>query len=205
MTDTWAEEIEQDEPIGLWPADHDQPSDAEGVPEDDYDPPPHQVARYLKRGENRVIATRQHWVQLIPPAMILAGGLGLAIALNVVFYWHPAVVHNEWAVIMLGAGGYFAWRWQEWRAGWFVVTPSRLMTISGVISRKVNMLPLSKLRDLEFSQSVPGRALGYGDFHCDSIATDHALSTVSCLPDAVDLYTRVCELMMPADGKRGPR
>jgi hypothetical protein len=192
-------------PPAPWPSDETAP-----LPEDDDgDPPgpwpaiPRQVSRYLKGSERHVICTRQHEAFLAGPAAILVTGLALAIFGNVLAYWHATIVHVIWWAF-LALAGWSLFKWAEWRAWWFVVTGDRIMVISGVIRQRVDMLPYSKLRDLSMSQSIPGRVLGYGTFHCSSIGTDGP-DDIPRLPDPDHLYRAVCELVMPNRGTRGPR
>jgi hypothetical protein len=204
--------LEADENTALpWPSDGHAADDTEGLPYEPPDPPedtgpPRQVARYLKADERNVIYTREHEAVLLGPAAALAGGLALAIAGNAALleahHASPAPVYALW-LAWLAAAAWSAWRWLEWRNAWFVVTADRLMTIRGLVRQRVDMLPLSKLRDLSMSQSVPGRLCGYGSFHCTSIGTDGP-EDIHHLPDVDLLYTRVCELIMPASGRMGP-
>ena len=169
---------------------------------------PRQVDKYLKADERSVVATRQHPSVLILPGAAFAGGLLAASLANWALWqyataepWMVKVIWIGW----LAAAGWAVWRWLEWRAGWFVITAGRLITIQGLIRQRVDQLPYDKLRDLAMSQTVMGRVLGYGTFHCTSIATGHALECIDRIPDPDGLYRRVMELIMPAKGTRGPR
>jgi membrane protein YdbS with pleckstrin-like domain len=164
--------------------------------------PPPMVARYLMASELRagVIAVRQHWIVLVLPALAVAGGLVLAITVNSWLYENrEANVFNVRAVwiayLILAAWG--AWRYYEWRCWWFVVTGGRLMVISGALRRTVTPLPLKRVRDMELKQSPAGRQLGYGTIECESIATDHALHTVSSLPFTVELWSQIWSQLLP--------
>ena len=195
-----------------------RPGDGQAAQDDaedlDYEPPereawvpPAGVARYLKPNERNVICVREHPVVLAVPAVALAGGLVLASAANIaLLHAHRASatpVHVVWWAFTVAAL-WAAWRWQVWRHRWIVITADRLMTVSGVLTRRIDMLPLSKLRDLSMSQPSPlARSLGYGSFHCTSIGTDGP-EELHHLPDIDYLYTAVCELIMPATGRMGP-
>jgi hypothetical protein len=175
---------------------------------DDLTEIPRQVDKYLKDDERNVVATRQHPSVLVLPALAFGGGL-LAASLGNWALWQyatasPDVVHVIW-LAWLAAAGWAVWKWLEWRAGWFVITAGRLITVQGLVRQRVDQLPYDKLRDLAMSQSIPGRLLGYGTFHCTSIATGHALETIDRIPDPDGLYRRVMELIMPAKGVWGPR
>ncbi len=193
-------EAEEQAPAGAWTGTTAQYQ----VSHDDLATIPRQVDRYLKAGERSVICTRQtEWTLALPVAAALAG-LAAAVAGNVAAYHHPGTVHLIWWAY-LAVAGWAAYRWLEWRASWFVVTADRLMVISGLVRQRVDMLPYGKLRDVSMSQTVTGRLLNYGTFHCESIGTDHALHTIARIPGPHELYVQVCELTVPATGKLGPK
>lgn len=169
---------------------------------------PSTIIPYLKPDEHRVIATQQHWVRLIAPGIAFVGGLVAAIAANALLYadHHAAAwpVHLIW-ILWLAAAAWSGIKYAEWRQQWFVITGHRLILIYGVLSRHVDMLPISKLRDVHFDQSWTGQRFGYASFTCDSIATEGALNTIAYLPHPEYLYREICVLVMPPDDKPGPR
>lgn len=168
---------------------------------------PAAVAPYLKKDERQVIPTRQHPVRLALPGAVFAGGALAAIITNAVLYAaHDAsrwLVWPVWWAWLIAAAWSIA-RYAEWRQRWFVVTRQRLIVVSGILRRNVDMLPIAKLRDLHYEQSATGRFFGYATFICDSIGTEASLKVIMYIPYAEYFYTTICELVMPADGKRGP-
>ncbi len=162
---------------------------------------PAAVRPYLKRDERQAMCTRQHPALLILPALALAAAvaeLPAALAVHAI----PALASCAAA---LAAASWAAARWLAWRSGWLVITADRVMVIQGVLRRRADMLPFSKLRDLSLSQSVTGRLLGFGCLHCESIGTGGALATIVMVPRPQEFYARACEMILPAEGKRGPR
>jgi uncharacterized membrane protein YdbT with pleckstrin-like domain len=169
-------------------------------------PPPPAVARYLMGAEIRagVIAVRQHPIVLALPALVLAGGLLAAIIINAQLYAaHRATigpVRGIWLAWAAGAA-WSAWKYTGWRSRWFVITGTRLMTIGGILVRKVTPLPLKRVRDLELIQPLLGRYLGYGTIECESIATDHALHRVRYLPFTVELWVKIWAQLLPESAR----
>ena len=154
-------------------------------PSDDGVPP--QVAKYLMRGELPIIATRYHWAVMIWEAAILLGSLLAAILLNIWCYYRvpggatPTEIHLIWgqfAVVSL----WYAFKAAVYRRSWLVITPARIMTISGILRRQVIPLPMRRVNDMELIQTLPGRLLGYGTLHTQSFATGHALETIDYVP-----------------------
>jgi membrane protein YdbS with pleckstrin-like domain len=164
--------------------------------------PPVLVARYLMPSELTagVKAFRQHWIVLALPGLAVVGGLLVAIIGNAWLYAnHDASglpVHTLWLAWLAGAA-WGGWRYAEWRCWWFVITGTRLMVVRGLFKRTVTPLPLKRVRDMELKQSAAGRALGFGTIECESIATDHALHTVSNLPFTVQIWTEIWSLLLP--------
>jgi uncharacterized membrane protein YdbT with pleckstrin-like domain len=148
---------------------------------------PVQVARYLLPYEKCLLATRRHPVLLAGPAAAFVLGLLAAIAANGYVYvqgyhpWSAAVVRLIW-LAWAGGAAWAAGKWLTWRATWFVVTPARLIYITGLLRRAVTPLPVKRARDVELHQSVAGRQLGYGTLAFESIGTEHALHAVTFVP-----------------------
>jgi len=167
---------------------------------------PPTIRPYLKSDETRVIPMRRHVIRLAGPAAAFAGGLVLAITLNAWAYSSghavPILIHALWWAWVIGAG-WAVYKWLEWRQTWFVVTGFRLMLVetTRLLGRRVRMLPLDKLRDLEFSQTPLGRWQGFATFTFASIGTggnDRALTEVDCLPAPEWLYQQINQLTMPS-------
>lgn len=171
-----------------------------------FDIPP-MVAQYLKPDEARVIPVRQHIARLLVPAIAFAGGLLAAVALNAWAYSAgraaPDVVHVLWIGWMIAAG-WSLWRYMIWRQTWFIVTGHRVMMIetSPWLSRRVTMLPIDKLRDMEYTQSLTGRVFGFGTFRFTSIGTERALQEVRFLPWPEWIYQQISELTMPTPERK---
>lgn len=171
---------------------------------------PPELKKYLKPDEARVIPTRRHVIRLALPALAFVGGLAAAISLNAWAYSSghakPIIVHMIWWAWVIGAG-WAVYKWLEWRQTWFVVTGFRLMLVetTRLLGRRVRMLPLDKLRDLEFSQTALGRWQGYAKFTFASIGTggaENALTEVDYLPVPEWLYQQINQLTMPSGSGR---
>jgi hypothetical protein len=66
---------------------------------------------------------------------------------------------------------------------------------TGILTHKVNMMPLAKVTDMSFQRSAMGRLLGYGEFILESAGQDQALSNVEYIPYPEQLYLEVCGLI----------
>lgn len=89
------------------------------------------------------------------------------------------------------------WKAIDWALTYFVITSNRFLLTSGVLFRKVAMLPLAKVTDMTFHRSFLGRLLGFGEFILESAGQDQALRSIDHLPYPEQLYLEVCALIFP--------
>ena len=156
---------------------------------------PAQVNRYLLPHERQVITVHQHPAVLIRPIAFLLGGLALAGWLSLgVAHGNSDVIIAIWSVF----GVLLLWtigKIVDWAMNYFVVTSQRMLLAQGILVRKVNMMPLTKVTDMSFQRSPLGQLLGYGEFIVESAGQDQALSHVTYLPYPEQLYLEVCGLI----------
>jgi uncharacterized membrane protein YdbT with pleckstrin-like domain len=156
---------------------------------------PASVNRYLLPHERQVITVHQHPAILIRPIFEVLIGLAIAGWLsNSVAHGNGAVIlviWVLWGIVFLR----LVVKVFEWAETYFVVTSQRFILATGVINRKVNMMPLAKVTDMSFQRSGIGRILGYGEFVLESAGQDQALSNVDYLPYPEQLYLEVCGLI----------
>ena len=152
------------------------------------------VNKFLLPSERVVIEVRRHWAEMFWAAVSVFGGLVAALLLDTVMTLSPAVrlvMWLAWIAILL----YFLWRILEWSLDWFVVTDKRFVLRQGVITRRVGMMPLTRVTDMRYQRSPLGRILGYGMFVLESAGQDQALSSIDYLPEPDELYREVCEFL----------
>ena len=150
------------------------------------------MGRYLLDGERMVVAVHQHWWRV---AGVVAGtvtGLVLVVVIALVTPASAGLVSDlawwVWLVLLV----YCLVQLLMWRADWFVATDRRLLLTYGLVSHKVAMMPLAKVTDMSFNQSVAARFLGYGTFVMESAGQDQALRQIDYIPDAGLHYRSIC-------------
>jgi hypothetical protein len=159
---------------------------------------PYAPEKYLLPTERTVIRVRRHWAILGLDGLQALGLIVLAGAFSVLGRDTRAAQWVAWW-LLLTALFRFAFVWGEWFVERFVVTDMRVIMTSGIITRKVAMMPLVKVTDMTYERSVLGQLLGYGVFIVESAGQDQALSRVNFLPRPDRLYIQVAELLF---GKR---
>jgi uncharacterized membrane protein YdbT with pleckstrin-like domain len=159
---------------------------------------PAAVNRYLLPHEHQVITVRRHPAILIAPSIEALGGLLVAAVLTATILHGNSllvfVVWLAWIVLFLR----MVWKVVNWAVDFFVVTSQRMLLTSGVLTRKVAMMPLSKVTDMSFRRTFAGRLLGYGEFIVESAGQDQALSRVDHIPYPEQLYLEVCGMLFPS-------
>jgi uncharacterized membrane protein YdbT with pleckstrin-like domain len=163
---------------------------------------PASVNKYLLPHERQVITVHQHPAVLIRPIFEVLLGLAIAGWLsNSAAHGNSTVLLVIWVIWVLVLIR-LAVKVLDWSVNYFVVTSQRLMLATGLVIRKVNMLPLGKVTDMSFQRTTTGRILGYGEFIVESAGQDQALRNVRFLPYPEQLYLEVCGLIFkdPGDG-----
>ena len=158
---------------------------------------PNAVNKYLLPHEHQVITVRKHPAVLLRPIGVTLLGLVIAAVISTTVAQHNADVVGfvwiVWAVLLV----WLAYKVWEWSQDYFIVTSRRMLLATGVVTRKVAMMPLVKVTDMSFQRSSLGRLLGYGEFILESAGQDQALRRVDHIPYPEQLYLEVCGLIFP--------
>ncbi|MBT0769107.1 PH domain-containing protein [Kineosporia sp. J2-2] len=160
---------------------------------------PKELDRYLVPGEDVVFLLRRHWVVLAEPFLTTMFGL---LVLAVLSAWVDGGVETALTLVWLLVLSRLLVAAWEWWYELVVATDKRLMLVHGVITRKVDIMPVSKVTDMRYDRSVTGRALGYGKFVMESAGQDQALSTINYIPDSDLHYQQISQLIFDPSAPR---
>src|SRR6266567_9310827 len=112
--------------------------------------PPAEVNKYLLPHEQQVITVRRHPAVLMGPiALTVAGLIAAAVLSDTLFRSNStlmAAAWIAWAVLLVR----LLWKAACWAVDYFVVTSQRMLLTSGLVTRKVAMMPLGKVTDMSF-------------------------------------------------------
>jgi len=140
------------------------------------------VDKYLLPREVRVATVRRHPAVLLVPSAQAVGGLLVAAVLSATLLrghvLFAAIVWAGWAVLLAN----LIWQAVNWAVDYF----------SGLFTRSVAMMPLSKVTDMSFHRSFAGRLLGFGEFVVESAGQDQALRRIDHIPYPEQLYLVIC-------------
>jgi hypothetical protein len=154
------------------------------------------VSKYLLPREVQVATVRRHPAVLIVPSALAVGGLLLAGILSATLLRGNELLWVIW-IGWAGLLGYLIWKAINWAVDYFVVTSERILLTSGLLTRKIAMMPLTKVTDMSFQRSFAGRLLGYGEFIVESAGQDQALRNVDHIPYPEQLYLLICGMLFP--------
>ena len=163
---------------------------------------PPELDRYLTTAEKIVFRTRLHWIRIAGPwlqfflALLLLGVLDTRLP-------RDTRVRDILVFLLALVLARALWRTFEWYREWFVGTDRRLMLTLGIITRKVAMIPLSKVTDMRYDRPPVGQILGYGSFILESAGQDQAFREVEYVPHPDLLYRRISEELFTPSATRG--
>ena len=125
--------------------------------------------KLLNDHEDVVLDLRPHWIQLFKPGAALVASLVILIFGKV---GTDGTVED--GVVILGGIltvvtlVWFAAEYLKWMSTNFVVTTDRLVYRYGVIAKHGKEIPLERLNDITFHQSIFERMIGAGDLLIES-------------------------------------
>jgi uncharacterized membrane protein YdbT with pleckstrin-like domain len=147
--------------------------------------------RYLMAHEGQTIAVRRHPAVLLRYVLEVIGGLFVCAYFSTVGL---TLIWWGWLLLVLR----LMFKVYEWSDEYFLVTDQRVMLITGLLNRRVAMIPLGKVTDIALERSGMGRILGYGEFVMESAGQDQAMRNVTFMPYPEQLYLEISSMLFPA-------
>jgi hypothetical protein len=90
---------------------------------------------------------------------------------------------------------YLLKRTYDWLEDYFVVTSYRMLTVTGTLSKNVEMVPMTLAIIMKFRRTFLGRLLGYGTFIIEGVGQARDVRIINFLPYPEQLYLEVCGLV----------
>jgi Bacterial PH domain len=151
------------------------------------------LAPYRLPEERMRVAMQEHWAAKIEPVLTTVVTLVMVIAIGSMMPTRLGRLADVawwlWFVLLARLG----WTLCSWHVSWFIATNKRLILIYGLVTRKVAMMPLSKVTDMSYARSPLGQLLGYGTFTLESAGQDQALQRISFVRDPDSTYRTICQ------------
>jgi uncharacterized membrane protein YdbT with pleckstrin-like domain len=149
---------------------------------------------YILPTERRILRVRGHWALLVKDILESALAIALLMAadaylpssqvIDTLTWYAGLVVVLRLTILIL-----------DWWIERIVITDKRVMMSTGIITHRVAMMPLRKVTDLTFQQTVIGRTLGYGTMVVESAGQIQGLNRIEYMPQPDEIYEALTEMI----------
>lgn len=149
--------------------------------------------KLLNEGEHVVVSTRTHPKALLLPLLALLVFLAIAVFVD-------RAVDNAkvglvvWILAALGIVWFFLWPLLIWLTASYTITNRRLITRTGVITRKGHDIPLTRVSDVAYELGLIDRILGCGTLIISDAST-HGTVQLPDIPRVEETQRRLNELL----------
>lgn len=161
--------------------------------------------KLLSPDESIKFETKPHWRALIAPAVVL---IFTVFGFALLFTW--AVSQSDWltwlrwpilvgaiVILVLWAIGPFL----RWLTTDYVFTDRRVITRSGIISKRGRDVPMSKINNVSFVVPALGRLLNYGELQIQSAGENEGL-TIRDVPNVEEIQRDIYQFIEADDARR---
>ena len=160
--------------------------------------------RLLSEDEELIYDLRPHWLTLVVPVLLTVVVAVVVLAAWVVMPAGALQQPARLAVGLLGVAVLLATvvgRVARWATTHFVLTTERLIIRSGLVAKFGREIPLERINDVTFSQSLFERLIGAGDLLLES-AGEHGQSRFSNVRDPEAVQLEIYRQMEANDRRR---
>lgn len=130
--------------------------------------------KHLNDGETIALDMHPHWWYFAEPALSLAATI--VVGIWVLTLKDDSTPKNALTpvvlVLLVGTGGWLAFRAATWQNTNFVITSQRVIFRQGLIAKRGMEIPLDRVNNVNFSQGIFERMLGAGDLLIESGGED---------------------------------
>lgn len=161
--------------------------------------------KLLSPDETIKFETKPHWRALIAPAAVL---LFTVFGFALLFTWAagqtgflawlqwPIVIGAVIIVIIWAIGPFLRWLTTD-----YVFTDRRVITRSGIISKRGRDVPMSKINNVSFMVPALGRVLNYGELQIQSAGENEGL-TIRDVPNVEEIQRDIYQFIEADDVRR---
>jgi membrane protein YdbS with pleckstrin-like domain len=151
----------------------------------------------LTSNERVVLDLHPHWKQMVGPwtvLVVVVAGLITALVANI----------NGVLMLVLGVIGLILVAWLtvgpfiRWRTTHYVVTNERIITRAGILRQHTENIPIDRISDVKFDQSLFQRVLGCGMLTLSSPG-EHAPDVLNNIPHIKRVVATMHDLIHPDD------
>jgi uncharacterized membrane protein YdbT with pleckstrin-like domain len=159
--------------------------------------------RLLNDDEVVVVSTRTHVKALLVPASVLILVAAVAGYLSTLPSGGPRelLVLLIWAVALLAIGWLVVRPFLGWLTTTYTVTDRRLITRSGILTRRGHDIPLARVSDVAYEHGLLDRMLGCGTLVI-SDASEQGRVRLHDIPQVEHVHLRISDLLFDPDAHR---
>jgi uncharacterized membrane protein YdbT with pleckstrin-like domain len=153
-----------------------------------------EIDEYILPTERRILRVRAHWFLLLRDIaesglamvalILLQNYLPSSTVVNTLTWYGGVVVVARLTILVI-----------DWWVERIVITDQRVMMSTGIITQRLAMMPLRKVTDLTFQQTLLGRMLGYGTMVVESAGQIQALNRIEYMPKPDEIYEALTEMI----------
>jgi membrane protein YdbS with pleckstrin-like domain len=157
--------------------------------------------RLLSEGEHVVVTTRTHVKALLGPAtwlILVAAVAGYASSFAPSGNARPLVVAAVWVVALAAIIWLVVKPFLAWLTTTYTVTDRRLITRSGILSRRGHDIPLLRVSDVAYEHGILDRLLGCGTLVV-STASERGQVRLPDIPHVEHVHLQVGDLLYSHD------
>jgi uncharacterized membrane protein YdbT with pleckstrin-like domain len=156
--------------------------------------------KLLNDGEDVIVDLVPHWSTLVKPVAALV----VVLAATIVGFIVTTVLGYVLAVALAVVAGWVVLRVLRRQTTNFVVTTDRLVYRSGIIAKHGKEIPLERVNDIAFHQTVFERLIGTGDLSIES-AGAQSRETFGDIPRPAAVQNEIYRQMEACAARRGDR
>ena len=153
--------------------------------------------KLLNDGESVVISTRTHPKALLVPVLALVLLLAVGVAAQTVIDQH-VVTLVVWGLVAIGVVWWVLRPLVVWASASYTFTDRRLITRTGVLTRRGHDIPLSRISDVANELDLIDRMLGCGTLIISDAST-HGSVRLPDIPHVEDTQRRLNLLLSDLD------
>jgi len=156
--------------------------------------------KLLNDGEEVIADLNPHWSTLARPAVAVVVALVLAIVATLV----NQVLALVMTAVFVGCVAWLGVRIAQRNTTDFVITTDRLVYRAGVLAKRGKEIPLDRVNDIAFSQTIFERMIGTGDLSIES-AGAQSRETFADIPRPSLVQNEIYRQMEIHAGRRAER
>jgi len=154
----------------------------------------------LNEGESVVFDTRTHPKALILPVLALVVTLAIAVFLDQAID-NSTVSLVIWLIALVVVLWLTVWPFLNWLVTHYTITNRRLVTRTGVITRRGHDIPLTRISDVAYEKDLLDRILGCGTLVV-SDASEQGRVELEDVPRVEEVQLKVAEELHRLSGHR---